>query len=154
MPEYGLLDAAGGSGLFPWSHVSERMAKARNYWVATTQPDGRPHVAPVWGLWLDEAFYFSTGKRSRKARNLDLNSGIVVHLESGDDVVILEGVAEKVTDATLLARLDKAYFTKYKVQMVGGDNPIYTLRPRVAYAWLERDFPGSATRWQFGEPNG
>ena len=150
MPEYGLLDAESGSGLFPWSHVSERMAAARNYWVATTQPDGRPHAAPVWGLWLDEAFYFGTALSSRKARNLEANPGIVVHLESGDDVVILEGIAEKVSDAALLARLDEAYFAKYKFHLDGNANPIYSLHPRVAYAWLERDFPGSATRWQLG----
>jgi general stress protein 26 len=150
MPEYGLLDAEGGSGLFPWNHVSERMAAARNYWISTTLPDGRPHAAPVWGLWLDEAFFFGTARSSRKARNLEANPGIVVHLESGDDVVILEGVAEKVSDAALLARLDEAYLAKYKFHLDGNANPIYSLRPRVAYAWLEHDFPGSATRWQLG----
>lgn len=70
--------------------------RARNYWVVTTRSDGKPHSVPVWSIWLDETFYFGTDRRSRKGRNLATNPGLVVHLESGDDVVILEGVAEEV----------------------------------------------------------
>lgn len=73
MPGYGILAADQGSGLLPWSWASERLAEAHNYFVATTRPDGRPHVMPVWGLWLDDTFYFSTGRESRKARNLEGN---------------------------------------------------------------------------------
>lgn len=150
MPEYGLLAADQGSGLIPWSRVSEQMAAARNYWVATTRPDGHPHVMPVWGVWLDEAFYFASGRQSRKARNLAENPSIVVHLESGDDVVILEGVVEVITDPDLLARIVKVYAAKYNMGEgeIGG-SPVFTVRPQRAFAWLERDFPGSATRWQF-----
>ena len=41
----------------------------------------------------------------RKGRNLAENPNVAVHLESGDDVVILEGVAEVVTDPGLVERL-------------------------------------------------
>ncbi len=68
MPGYGIH--LGGEGMLPWSHVSERMSAARNYWIGTTRPDGRPHATPVWGVWVDETFYFGTGERSRKGRNL------------------------------------------------------------------------------------
>ncbi len=54
MPGYGLVDAGGGKGLLPWSWAVEFLSKGRNYWVATTRPDGRPHVMPVWGIWMDE----------------------------------------------------------------------------------------------------
>ena len=47
MPGYGILDANSGKGLLPWSWATERLAKARNYWVATTRPDGNPHAMPV-----------------------------------------------------------------------------------------------------------
>src|SRR5439155_12821608 len=43
-----------------WSDAAARLESARNYWVATTRPDGRPHTMPVWGLWLDDAVVFST----------------------------------------------------------------------------------------------
>src|SRR5437667_2341575 len=103
------VDPAATAGLLAWDTVRAQLASARNYWVATATPDGRPHVAPVWGLWLDEAFYFSTDPASRKGRNLTASPELVVHLESGDDVVILEGRAEPVTDQSLLARFAEAY---------------------------------------------
>src|SRR6266516_3335808 len=103
MPDgYGSEQSA--TGLVPWQTVVERVAAARNYWLATTLPNGRPHAAPVWGLWLDGAFYFSTDPSSRKGRNLAAGPELVVHLESGDDVAILEGTAEPVADRALLAR--------------------------------------------------
>ena len=149
---YGILDPTSGSGLLPWSRVSERMAGARNYWIGTTRPDGRPHAAPVWGVWLDETFYVGTERLSRKARNLAADPRLVVHLESGDDVVILAGVAEAVTDAAPLTRYADAYDAKYQFRPDPSDGgPTYALRPRVAYAWLESDFVGGATRWPFGD---
>jgi PPOX class probable F420-dependent enzyme len=136
-------------GLLPWGYVSERMAGAHNYWVGTTRPDGRPHIAPVWGLWLDEAFYFSSDPTSRKGRNLAASPEVVVHLESGDEVVILEGTVELVKDEATLTRFADAYDAKYQVRPDTSDPAFgfYRLRPRVAFAWRERDFPQSATRW-------
>ena len=130
------------------------MARARNYWIGTTRSNGAPHVAPVWGIWLDGTFHFSTDRGSSKGRNLALNPQIVVHLESGDDVVILEGAVEEVTDLLVLQRFADAYAAKYQIQVnlaayARRANPIFVLRPRVAYAWLESDYPGGATRWQF-----
>jgi general stress protein 26 len=154
MPDYGILDASSGSGLMSWSRLSDQMSKARNYWIITTRPNGRPHATPVWGVWLDEVFYFGMGARSRKARNIESNPWIVVHLESGDDVVILEGTVERITDQTTLAHIDEVYAAKYNFHPLGDetkqlDNPFYALHPHKAYSWLEKDFPGSATRWQF-----
>ena len=137
--------------MLSWSRVNERLERARNYWVGTTRPDGRPHVVPVWGVWLDEAFYFGTDRHSRKGRNLATNPGLVVHLESGDDVVILEGVAQEVTDPSLLARFSDIYAATYGLsEGIPAAAVVYTLRPRVAHAWLESNFVESATRWLFG----
>ena len=147
VPGYGIQGPGAGDGLLPWSFVSERMAAARNYWVHTTRPDGRAHAAPVWGLWHEGRFYFSTGAASRKGRNIAANPHVVVHLESGDEVVIFEGRVELVEDKALLAALDKAYKEKYGFPLSGG----FRLAPETAFAWREHDFPTSATRWQFGE---
>ncbi|MBI3961965.1 MAG: pyridoxamine 5'-phosphate oxidase family protein [Deinococcus sp.] len=127
------------------------MSQARNYWIGTAWPDGRPHAMSVWGLWLNEAFYFQTSRGSRKARNLADNPHLVVHLESGDDVVILEGVAEEITNPLLLSQFADAYQAKYQFRPDPSDASavVYTLQPRVAFAWLETDFPGGATRWRF-----
>lgn len=134
----------------PWSWAEERLVRSRSYWIATTRPDGRPHVMPVWGVWLDGAVVFGTDRGSRKARNLAANPAVVVHLESGDEAVIVEGVAEEVIDAAELQAADAAYKAKYNESLLSapGDVIIYQVRPRVAFAWQESDF-FHATRWRF-----
>ncbi len=150
MPGYGITDDE--TGMLAWAWVSEQMRKARNYWVCTTRPDGRPHAVPVWGVWLGESLYFSTGKTSRKTKNIKQNPNVAIHLESGDEVVIFEGVLEQVTDAALLAHIPEPYHEKYGFRPdltdVDGD-PTYVLRPKVALAWLEADYPTTATKWTF-----
>ena len=149
-PGYG-IDAKSTEGLLPWSFVTERMEKARNYWVATTRADGRPHVAPVWGLWLDGAFYFSTDPQSVKGRNLARSPEVVIHLESGDEAVIFEGTVQRVTDRDELTRFAEAYDAKYgfKPDPSSPDQGVYRLQPRTALAWTEKEFVTSTTRWAF-----
>ena len=122
MPGYGILDASGGRGLLPWDWAVERLTKSRNYWVATTCPDGRPHCVPVWGIWLKGAFYFSSGAKSRKARNLSTNPNCVVCPEDGMQAVSLEGVAEKITDAATIRRFVEAYNPKVRVGLESRDS--------------------------------
>jgi hypothetical protein len=132
---YGLRAPDEGLGLLPWSRVSERMRNAYVYWVATATPDNRPHVIPVWGVCIDDIFYFSNGTNTRTGRNLAANASVVVHLESGEDVVIIEGVVEPVADAALIGRINDAYAPKYlwRERMEEG---WYALRPETAFAWL------------------
>jgi nitroimidazol reductase NimA-like FMN-containing flavoprotein (pyridoxamine 5'-phosphate oxidase superfamily) len=141
---------ASDRGMLGWSWAEERLVQARNYWVATTRPDGRPHSMPVWGLWLDDAFIFGSGRDSAKARNLASNPAIVVHLESGDETVIIEGRAEQVLDEQLERRIDIAYGSKYDWQPDPTDpTPWFAVRPRRGYAWTERGYPTDATQFDF-----
>ena len=135
----------------PWSHAEERLVRSRNYWICTSRPDARPHSIPVWGFWIEGALYFGTAATSRKGKNLARNPAISVHLESGDDVVILEGVAVEVNDKPTLKKIDEASKKKYKMplMMIPGETVVYCVRPNVALAWTEKDFPKSATRWEF-----
>jgi general stress protein 26 len=107
---------------------------------------------PVWGVWLDGAFLFDTARDSRKGRNLTANPSVVVHLESGEEVVILEGRADEVTDRRMLDDYAAAYKEKYAISLDLTDEGNVTLgvRPERAFAWRESDFPSSATRWEFG----
>lgn len=139
-------------GLVPWSEAVAKLEQALNYWIGTTRPDGSPHAMPVWGLWLDDSLVFSSGSTSRKTRNLDGDPRVVVHLESGDDVVVVEGTAERLTDEAELRQIGEIYSAKYDYAFdpTGpGDYPVFRVQPRIAYAWLERDFPGTATRYAF-----
>lgn len=148
MPGYGILPESEGAGLLPWSFIEERMRASRNCWTSSMRADGRPHAAPVWGLWHDGGFYFSTGEESIKGRNLVAYPEVSVHLESGDEVVILEGRVNEVVDQETLKSLDQAYNKKYGMDMQGPDL-IFSLEIRKAFAWREVDFPQSATRWIF-----
>jgi hypothetical protein len=145
---YGISTDAAGQ--LDWAWAEERLTAARNYWVCTASPRGRPHVAPVWGLWIDDAFFFSSDPTSTKGRNIEAGSIVVVHLESGDDVVILEGPASPPA-AALLQRAAAAYQEKYDTP-IDPNNPghgMYVVRPMTALAWREQDFPTSATRYSF-----
>lgn len=152
MQDYGV--SGDPDGLLSWSFASQRLAAARNYWIGTTRPDGRPHAAPVWGVWVNQVLYFGTGPGSVKARNLAANPALVVHLESGDEVVILEGIAEQLIDAPpeLWQRIADQYAAKYdgfRPDPPSPLGPFIALRPQVALGWREQDFVRSATRWRF-----
>jgi general stress protein 26 len=131
-----------------WTFAEQRLTKSHNYWVCSTRPDGRPHSAPVWGVWLDGAFYFSTDPDSRKGKNLKSNRAISVHVESGDEPVILEG---RVEIAKLDKKIDAAYHAKYKMHLLDFPGPVtlFRLRPTTVLAWREKDFGTSATKWKF-----
>jgi len=151
MPGYGILDEKSGRGLLPWSYAVERLTNARGYWIATTRPDGRPHVMPIWGVWLDDCFCFSSGSLSRKARNLVANANCTIGVEPADDAIVLEGLAVLVSDAELKRRFGQAYEAKYQWNMEEFDEPVYAVRPKVAFAFTTEaeQFTGSATRWVF-----
>jgi hypothetical protein len=140
------------SGLISWQWALERLQSTRNYWVCTASPDGQPHAAPVWGVVLDGMLYFSTDTRSVKGRNLVTTGQVVVHLESGDEVVILEGNVERFNHTDDIAGLGSAYQEKYGIDvstLPGEDSAWFAVKTSVAYGWREADFQASATRWEF-----
>src|SRR5207247_4326479 len=93
MPGYGIAGPTEGSGLLHWSWAAERLTAARNYWVATVWPDGRPHIMPVWGMWDDSTLWFTSSAGSRKVRNLTTDPRCCVTTEDASDPVIIEGTA-------------------------------------------------------------
>jgi hypothetical protein len=151
MKNYGISRDA--DGLLPWSWAEERLTHARNYWICSARPDGRPHAAPVWGVWIDDSLIFGVEPTSRKARNLQSRAEVVVHLESGDEVVIVEGKAVPLKDADLRARMSADYALKYGLDVTAdasADALYLRVEPEQVMGWLEKDFPKTATRWRFG----
>ena len=151
IPGYGIADSNSGKGLLPWSWATERLIKAHTYFIATTRADGRPHVMPVWGIWLEGVFYFSTGRNSRKARNLSVNPTCVVSIELSGESVIVEGVARETADKAVLRQCSIAYTAKYQWEMEANNEPFFAVRPSVVFGFIENDslFTSTATRWTF-----
>jgi PPOX class probable F420-dependent enzyme len=145
------------ASLTPWEDAESQLTAATTYWLSTVRADGRPHVAPVWAVWLDGALYFSTGERSVKARNLAREPRCVMSVE-GKLHLVVEGTAERVADEAQMQRMVDAYSPKYNWRMEvrdgaihdqdGNSGPVYRLTPRRVLAFdLSSGF--TATRFMF-----
>jgi hypothetical protein len=130
--------------------VRQRLEEAQRYWLATTRPDGRPHVVPIDGVWVDGLWYFGGHPATVHQRNLRSNTNIALHLEDAMSVVIVEGRAEWVTpSATVAKRLATVSNDKYGYGSTASAyrDGTWSLRPRVAIAWTSG--LANATRFRF-----
>jgi len=153
MPGYGL--PKGDKGLLSWTWADQRLKKSHNYWITTVKPDGSPHTMVVWGLWMDGRLLFSTGSKSRKARNLAHNPNCVVCTELANEAVIVEGIAE-IADVSARRKMLPVYERKYKFDMgnmkddiLSIKEPVFAVRPRLVFGLWEKEFIGKSTRWKF-----
>jgi Pyridoxamine 5'-phosphate oxidase len=134
-----------------WDDVRDQLSNATRYWLATVRPDGRPHVLPLDGIWLDDRWFFGGSPETVKQRNLQSNPHAVLHLEDAQRTVIVEGVCEqRFPDAELAARLAERSKEKYGYApdpATYAQTGVWCLHPRRALSW-ER-FPLDATRFLF-----
>ena len=141
--------------LLAWPWAEARLSESRNYWISTVANDRSPHARLVWGVWLEGLFYFSSGSRIRT--HLEREPRVSVNLESGDECVILEGVASPLQDVALTRRVTEAYNAKYHWNLEPKPGEFFEVRPQVVFGWLcdgsGRDagalFSQTATRWRF-----
>ena len=146
------------SGHIPWTWVDRQLRALRSIWVSSTRPDGRPHAVPVWFTWDGRTLYFATHESSQKARNLERQAWAVIHAGDGDDVIILEGVAEIVTDAAEFKQVDAARGEKYVDPGSGARDTIlvegtilYRVRVHHVMAWMYGHM-AVRTDWWFNGP--
>jgi hypothetical protein len=143
------------TGLKPWAWALERLEKSHNYWIATSRQDGFPHLMLVWGIWWEDAFWFSTGPRTRKAKNIAAHPQCVIGTEQAEEAVILEGGVQEIKDRALWRALVPVYNRKYGgdvgplLESCGGN--VYRVEPRVVFAQDEHaeNFIEAVTRWRF-----
>jgi nitroimidazol reductase NimA-like FMN-containing flavoprotein (pyridoxamine 5'-phosphate oxidase superfamily) len=151
----------------PWSRALEALeaGKQRNEtsFLATTRPDGRPHLAGVGAVWEDGKVYFVSGAGTRKSRNVAQNSTCAIAMSLPGIDLVIEGVAKEVTDDETLHRLAKRYadggwpakvkdgaFTYDYSAPSAGPPPwdLYAVTPTTVFGVLAAE-PGGATRWRF-----
>lgn len=141
--EYGVPGQA--EGMLDWSWVDGQLKAAKNYWLISTYPDGRPHAVPSWGAWVANRLYFSGGDMTRHHKNLLANPTMIAHLESGADVVIVYGAARPAADvpADIMAEVEADYTAKYG----SPEGATFALVPDKILTW--REFPATPTRFLF-----
>ena len=157
MPDgYGVPEA--NDGVLEWSAAEDRLRTAVNYWMATTRPDGRPHVVPRWGVWVDGRFWYDGAVDTVHVQNLLVNSACVLNLEDGSQAVIVEGRSDAADPPGLEfgSHLATAFGDKYAER---GYSPepgswqgpdaggLRVLTSVKAMAWF--DFPADVTRFRF-----
>jgi hypothetical protein len=115
------INLAAAEGLPPveWAGIAEKLDadsapapdahNTRSKWLATINEDGSPHVTPVGAVWLDGTFWFQTGARTRKHRNVERDGRCSVGLSIRDADVVVEGRAARVTDPSAIKRVAKAW---------------------------------------------
>lgn len=143
-----------------WDAALDQIAATETYLVATVQPDARPHVVPVLGVWVDDALTFQTSRTARKAHNLAANTAITVAAAGRDYDFTITGEADTVTDEPALQRIAAAFATKYDwwhPEVVDGQfvtdetrapRAVFRVRPRHVYGF-GKAFGFSATHWSF-----
>jgi len=159
-----------GHEAIPWSRALKQLeaqareeGHGRTCWLATVGADGSPHVAAVGAVWADDQFYFTSGPRTRKSRNLAANPKCAISVSLGDIDVVVEGVARKVTDMPTLERLANLYnslgwpahasggalMAEFSAPSAGrGPWDLYSVVPTVAVGVATQE-PHGATRWRF-----
>ena len=148
MPKvYNIPESLDGS--VPWEWAEERLTNSHNYLITTVRPDGRPHTMVVWGIWLDNAYYLSTGATTRKAKNLANNPHCVICNENIQEAVIVEGEARQLVIKDVPKPAFELYLKKYGWKLDPKMGPIFQVKPKVVFAMPEKLFPAGATRWIF-----
>jgi PPOX class probable F420-dependent enzyme len=148
----------------PWEDTAGLLAAAELYWLTTVRVDGRPHVTPLIGVWLDGAVHFCTGQDEQKARNLAANPACAITTGRNDwnqgvDTVV-EGTVEQVTDDARLHQLADAWVAKYGEEWrfdvrdgafhsdEGGRALVFAVAPTRAFAFGKGE-PFSQTTYRF-----
>jgi len=152
VPGYGI--PATTDGMLTWAWAVDRLERAITYALATVNADGTPHLIPIWGAWVDGRWYVEGGD-TRWQRNLRANPRMVIQVEQGDDVVIVEGTAsELVAPPEPLSSAILDGYAKYiaaKDYEASPDNwsqgGLWALQPVKAFAWSH--FPEDVTRFRF-----
>lgn len=157
MPEgYGAPET--DDGVLSWADVEARLTSSGQYWLASSRPDGRPHVVPRWGVWLDGRFWYDGAPTTVHVQNVEANPACTLHLEDGWQAVIVDGnsLAADPPGPDLGGRLAAAFAAKYAERGYEpaadawdgeGAGGLRVLTPTKVLAWF--DFPKDVTRFRF-----
>jgi uncharacterized pyridoxamine 5'-phosphate oxidase family protein len=155
----------GEPAIIPWSKAVEQLSESQKFWLATVDPDGHPHVVPLFSVWFEGCLYFTSNPDVRKARDLAQNPHCVMTTAGKTLDLVVEGEAVKITDDEMLKRVAEVYKSKYDWPITvenhaysapygapsAGKPPyeLYQVRLKKAFAMGSSEPPYGATRWRF-----
>jgi general stress protein 26 len=96
-----------------WRSIEARLSREPTIWLATVRGDGRPHMAPLWYIWLDGHLYIATGADTQKYVNLRSNQSVALALPDASNVIIVEGEAHA-ADRKTIDKLGEHFYHKYE----------------------------------------
>lgn len=120
-----------------WRAIIARLSREETIWIATVRHDGRPHLVPVWYVWLEDKIYISTGTDTQKFANLHLNQNVALSLPDTSSVILIEGEAHVADRATVNVVADYFYH-KYEWDFRYDDSASWRLieiTPHKILAW-------------------
>jgi hypothetical protein len=150
--------ASDSIGLLAWHVVSNTLASASRYWLATVSSGGAPHVVQQSALWLDELLYLGGDATTLWARNLARRPLAAVSVEHDSISVMVNGAAERPRqlDGSLIERLAADSKRKYDFAPTLADyegsiaaGHIWVVRPSSVLAWNFSEMASSATAFDF-----
>src|SRR5437870_6017512 len=143
---------------------SENGRTRSTHCLAGNRQSGRQtHVMPVGTLYVDDAFYFTAGPKTRKAVNIARNPNCVITIATHDFDLVFEGPATKIVDPARLRQIAEMYMkegwsptivkdgltAKYSAPSAGPPPwHVYEVKPETVFA-LGTSEPYGATRWNF-----
>lgn len=145
-------------GMLTWVNALRILTTGRYVWLATTDPDGTPHLVQQWGAWVDDTLYFEGSDRTRWARNLARDPRLSFGTQVGDVAVYGNAVVDIVRGVapTLAARIAKQYAAKYGRAFAYRPKPeqyekgdVFRARPTKLIAFDVKRFNTSAARFTF-----
>lgn len=173
------LDDSGGMQVQDWTNITARLDGGEydqmpgnegggpghhTTWLVTLNADGSPHVTSVGAIWLDGAWWFQTGERTRKAKNIARDPRCSMALSVKGFDLVVEGVASISKDKDSIARVVAMWAPDWPVEVdasgvrltapfnapATGPAPwdVYRIEPRSATS-VSTVEPGGTTRWTF-----
>lgn len=96
-----------------WRALEARLSREPTIWLATVRADGRPHLIPLWYVWLSGKLYICTGAGTQKYVNMFRNQNVALALPDAVSVIMIEGEAHT-ADRSLVDTLADHFFHKYE----------------------------------------
>jgi hypothetical protein len=128
------------------TRLLDKFAAADCCWFATTRPDGRVHLAPVWHVWHGGAVYVVTKEDAVRTRNVRANPYVSLSLPDPMDVFVIEGIARFAP--AMVDELSPFFQQKYAWDITADPpyNTIIAVDPIKAMAWGGH----GEGRWRWG----